>query len=46
MRPISTDNLNRFRPPRAPEEVKRDVAALTAEIVEMLEGLTTTEGMS
>ena len=36
----------RFRPPRAPEEVERDIVALTDEIVEMLKGLTTTEEMS
>ncbi len=35
----------RFRPPRAPEEVERDIVALTDEIVEMLKGLTTTEEM-
>ena len=43
-------NFNRyfylFRPPRAPEEVERDIVALTDEIVEMLRGLTTTAGMS
>ncbi len=42
-------NLNRyfyrFHPPRAPEEVERDIVALTDEIVEMLKGLTTTEEM-
>ncbi len=40
-------NFNRyfyqFRPPRAPEEVKRDIVALTEEIVEMLKGLTTAQ---
>ena len=30
----------RFRPPRSPEEVERDIVALTNEIVEMLNGLT------
>ena len=35
----------RFRPPRAPEEVERDIVALTDEIVEMLKGPTTTEEM-
>ncbi len=37
-------NINRcfyqFRQPRAPEEVERDIVALTNEIVEMLSGLT------
>lgn len=36
----------RFRPPRAPEEVQRDIAQLTDEIGEMLRGLTRTEGAS
>jgi len=36
----------RFRPPRAPEEVERDIVALTGEIVEMLKELTTAEEMS
>ena len=39
-------NFNRFRPLRGPAEVERDIVALTDEIVEMLEGLTTTEEMS
>lgn len=43
-------NLNRyfyrFRPPRAPEEVQRDIAQLTDEIVEMLRGLTRAGGVS
>ena len=36
----------RFRPPREPEEVQRDIVALTDDIVELLKGLTTTEEMS
>ena len=36
----------RFRPPRAPEEVRRDIAQITDEIVGMLRGLTSAEGVS
>ena len=36
----------RFRPPRAPEEVRRDIAQITEEIVGMLRGLTSPEGVS